>query len=91
MTDFATIAASRQATRLDAIGGRYDTWLLGIACALACLGVVMVGSASIAIAEGRDAGPFYYLVRHLVFLGIGAGLAVAAMRTEMKTVEPVTL
>jgi cell division protein FtsW len=78
---------SRQATRLDEIGGRFDAWLLGIACVLACLGVVMVGSASIAIAEGRDAGPFYYLVRHAIFLCIGAGLAVAAMRTEMKTIE----
>ena len=35
---------ARQATRLDAIGGRFDPWLLGIACTLACLGVVMVGS-----------------------------------------------
>jgi len=78
---------SRQATRLDEISGRYDGWLLGIACVLACLGVVMVGSASIAIAEGRDAGPFYYLIRHVVFLAIGVGLAVVAMRTEMKTIE----
>ena len=78
---------SRQATRLDDIGGRFDPWLLGIACTLACLGVVMVGSASIAIAEGRDAGPFHYLFRHLVFLGFGLGLAYAAMRTEMKTIE----
>ena len=77
----------RQATRLDEIGGRFDPGLLGIACVLACLGVVMVGSASIAIAEGRDAGPFYYLARHIVFLCIGAGLAVTAMRTEMKTIE----
>ena len=78
---------SRQATRLDEIGGRYDPWLLGISCVLACVGVVMVGSASIAIAEGRDAGPFYYLIRHVAFLAIGVGFAITAMRTEMKAIE----
>jgi cell division protein FtsW len=78
---------SRQATRLDEIGGRYDPWLLGISCVLACLGAVMVGSSSIAIAESQNAGPFYYLIRHIVFVAIGAGLAITAMRMEMKTIE----
>ncbi len=56
---------SRQATRLDAIGGRYDPWLLGAAVTLASLGVVMVASSSIEL----EASPFYYLTRHLLFLG----------------------
>ncbi|HEU6455533.1 MAG TPA: putative lipid II flippase FtsW, partial [Roseateles sp.] len=76
-------ATSRQATRLEAINGRYDGWLLGAAVALAALGVVMVASSSIAQASS----PFYYLVRHLLFLGLGLGLAIVAMRTELKTVE----
>ena len=75
-----------QATRLDEIGGRIDPWLLGSAVALACLGVVMVGSAAIA-GGGVDAGPWYFLSRHLVFLCIGLGLATLLMRTELKTVE----
>ncbi|HEY9253409.1 MAG TPA: putative lipid II flippase FtsW [Stenotrophomonas sp.] len=74
---------SRQATRLEAIGGRYDPWLLGAAVALASLGVVMVASSSIELA----ASPFYYLTRHLLFLGVGVGLAFWAMRTELKNVE----
>ncbi|HET6782340.1 MAG TPA: putative lipid II flippase FtsW [Pseudoxanthomonas sp.] len=73
----------RQATRLEAIGGRYDPWLLGVTLALTALGVVMVASSSIAM----DSNPFYYLTRHLVFLGLGIGLAYVAMRTELKTVE----
>ena len=76
-----------QATRLDAIQGRYDPWLLGVSIALACLGVVMVGSSSIAIGEGLDVGPSYFLTRHLIFLAIGIGLAVWMMRTELKSVE----
>ena len=82
MTDTA-----RQATRLDAISGHYDRWLLGVACALACLGVVMVGSSSISIAIDYGVGPFHYLVRHVAFLAVGVGLAVWLMRTELKTVE----
>ncbi len=78
---------SSQATRLDAITGRFDPWLLGVSIALAALGVVMVASSSIAIGEDLEVGPFYFLTRHLVFLVLGSGLAVWAMRTELKTVE----
>ena len=74
---------SRQATRLDSIGGRYDPWLLGAAVALASIGVVMVASSSIELTDS----PFYYLTRHLVFLSIGIGLAFWTMRTELKAVE----
>ena len=80
-------SAVPQATRLDAIHGRFDPWLTGVALALAALGVVMVASSSIAIGEDLDVGPFYFLVRHLVFLGLGLGLAAWAMRTELKTIE----
>ncbi|WP_368562634.1 putative lipid II flippase FtsW [Pseudoxanthomonas sp. UTMC 1351] len=73
----------RQATRLEAIGGRYDPWLLGAALALASLGVVMVASSSIELA----ASPFYYTTRHILFLAAGLGLAWWAMRTELKTIE----
>ncbi|MCC8362521.1 putative lipid II flippase FtsW [Lysobacter sp. A6] len=79
--------ARHQATRLDAIEGRFDPWLLGAAIALASVGVVMVASSSIAIGEGLDVGPFYFLVRHLVFLAVGLGLAGWMMRTELKTIE----
>ncbi|HVI25884.1 MAG TPA: putative lipid II flippase FtsW [Xanthomonadaceae bacterium] len=78
---------NRQATRLDAIPGRFDPWLLGVSVALACFGVVMVASSSIAIGEGMDVGPFYFLSRHLLFLALGAGLALVVMRMELKDVE----
>ena len=55
--------------------GRYDAVAAASALALAAFGVVMVGSSSIAIAEGKGSGPFYYLIRHVMFLGMGAVLA----------------
>ncbi|MDL5365176.1 putative lipid II flippase FtsW [Xanthomonas sp. NCPPB 2654] len=75
--------STRQATRLEAIGGRYDPWLLGAVVALASLGVVMVGSSSIEL----TVSPFYYLTRHLLFLAGGIGLAIWTMRTELKNIE----
>ena len=77
---------ARQATRVDDLGGRFDPWLLGATIALACLGVVMVGSAAIA-GGGVDAPPWYFLSRHLMFLAVGLVLAAIAMRTELKLVE----
>jgi len=74
---------SRQATRLEAIGGHFDKWLLGAIIALTGLGVVMVASSSIALMSS----PFYYLNRHLIFLAVGIVLAGLAMRTELKTIE----
>ena len=77
----------RQAFRLDEIEGRYDRVVFGAAAALAALGVVMVASSSMAVAEGLDVGALHFLSRHLVFLAAGviAGLVVA--RTELRTVE----
>ena len=82
-----TTDRAHQATKLDAITGRFDPVLLLVTLALAGLGVVMVASSSIAIAEGLDVGPFYFLTRHLVFLAIGGGMAWAVMRMELKIVE----
>ena len=81
------VGSTQQATRLDALRGHFDPWLLGIAIALACFGLVMVASSSIAIGEGLGVGPFYFLTRHVLFLAIGIGLAVWLMRTELKLIE----
>jgi cell division protein FtsW len=77
----------QQATRLDALPGRYDPWLIGVAIALACLGVVMVASSSIAVGESLDVGPYYFLIKHLMFLALGASVAGVLMRTELKSIE----
>ena len=86
MSAAATAYNSRQATRVDDIDGRYDPWLLGCSIVLACLGVVMVGSAAVAGA-GMDVGPWYFLTRHVMFLAGGMVLAGLLMRTELKFIE----
>lgn len=67
--------------------GRYDPWLLLAVCALVCIGIVMVASSSIAVADAEGLGPFHYLRRHLVYLGLGTVAAVVAARTELRLLE----
>lgn len=70
----------RQATRFDAITGRFDPWLLACVVALASLGMVMVASSSLAIAESRDLSPLYYFNRHVMFLAVGVAMAFFVMK-----------
>ncbi|NKZ39514.1 putative lipid II flippase FtsW [Oleiagrimonas citrea] len=79
--------SSQQARRREGPRGRYDPVLLLAIVALASIGIVMVASASIAVADGKHIGAFYYLKRHLLFLSLGTVLAVIAMRVELKFVE----
>ncbi len=79
--------ASIQALRRDELPGSFDGGVLIAALLLAGFGCLMVASSSIAIAEGAGAGPGYYLLRHLVFLVLGSGLAIALMATPMEKLE----
>ena len=65
--------AATQAYRLGEVRRHVplDPWLLIPSVLLASLGLVMVGSASLAIAEGQGVGPSHYLLRHAVFLSLG--------------------
>jgi len=78
---------NNQATRRGEATGRYDLSLVLAAMALASLGVVMVASSSIAIADGLHVGPFYYLERHLFFLAIGLAACVFMAKLELSWLE----
>jgi cell division protein FtsW len=80
-------SAGKQATRRHDAPGRYDPQLLVAAIALAGLGVVMVASSSIAVAEGEQIGALHYLYRHLVFLALGVGIALVIARLELGWIE----
>jgi len=83
MFDFDTT----QAKRRQGPRGSFDLWLLVALIGLISVGVVMVTSSSIAVADSQHMGPFYFLKRHLVFLGLGMFAAGVAMRTELKFLE----
>lgn len=60
-----------------------DQWLLGVALALLVLGVVMVGSASITMADRQTGQPFHFLVRQAVYAAAGLLLAWSVLRIRL--------
>ena len=54
---------------------RYDYWLLGAIIALLAIGLVMMGSASSAIAEKQFGQPFYYIWKQTFFIGVALVLS----------------
>ncbi|MGO4701130.1 putative lipid II flippase FtsW [Dyella sp. 2RAB6] len=76
-----------QAKRRQGPQGSFDLPLLIALVGLACVGLVMITSSSIAVADSQHLGAFYFLKKHLMFLGLGMVLAGVAMRTELKVLE----
>jgi cell division protein FtsW len=67
-----------------------DAWVLLPALLLLSIGIVMVGSASIAIAEGHGASTYHYLLRHLLFIAVGISLALVLKVVPMAFLERVS-
>jgi cell division protein FtsW len=76
-----------QAKRRQGPRGSFDLPLLVALVGLASVGVVMVASSSIAVADSQHVGAFYYLKKHLFYLGLGLVVAGMAMRLELKLLE----
>jgi cell division protein FtsW len=76
-----------QAVKRQGPRGSYDLPLLLGLVGLASMGVVMVASSSIAVADSQHIGAFYYLKKHLFYLALGLILAGFAMRVELKLLE----
>src|SRR5579884_587366 len=66
-------------------GWRIDTVLLALVLAIVLLGLVMVTSASISIADRETGHGFYYLDRQLLLAGLGAaaGAVLLLLRTDV--------
>lgn len=62
---------------------RPDRWLLVAVVFLIGLGVLMVGSASISIADKQMGEPFYYFIRQLIYAGMSVFLALLVMRIDL--------
>ena len=78
---------TNQAKRRQGPRGSFDMLLVIALVGLACVGVVMVTSSSIAVADSQHIGPFYFLKKHLLYLSLGVLLGGFAMRTELKLLE----
>jgi len=71
--------------RRRALLPEFDLSLIWVTLTLLSLGLVMVYSASIAIAEaGKWHQPTFFLMRHAVFIGIGIALGATAFQLPMQ-------
>ena len=62
----------------------FDPWVLLLAVSIIFLGLTMVGSASISIAERNNGDPFYYLYRQLTATGLGLFIGSLVLMTPIK-------
>ncbi len=61
----------------------YDVWLMGSVLVLLSLGLVMVASSSVAIADRQLGQPFYYLQRQALFVLAGVALMAGVMKVPL--------
>ncbi|REH38773.1 cell division-specific peptidoglycan biosynthesis regulator FtsW [Paraperlucidibaca baekdonensis] len=52
---------------------------------LFCIGLIMVGSASMGVADANYGNPFYFFTRHLIYLAIGLVAAAVVSQVPMAT------
>lgn len=87
-TDFKNVVVRKRAAML------VDYWLAGALLMLLGIGIVLVSSASITLADRQYGEPLYFLYRHLIFtaLGVGLGLAAASLPLQRwQTLAPLLL
>ena len=77
--------AHRWQDRLERLGP--DTSIIIPALLLIVIGIVMVGSSSVAIAEKHAQSTFYYLIKHMVFLAGGFTLIAACWKLPIRWLE----
>lgn len=74
------IAVRPAATQLPMV----DPWLLFAGLLLLTLGLVMVASASMPIADSQANQPFYYLIRQVIYSGVGLILGLVAFQVPLE-------
>jgi cell division protein FtsW len=65
--------------------GRFtlDVWLLGVVLFLLALGLVMVMSASVSLAERQTGNPFYFMWRQSIFVAVGLALGYGILKIRL--------
>jgi len=62
----------------------FDPWILGISISLLLIGLVMVASSSISIADRLNGEPFYFLYRQMIAASLGIMLGTVVVFTPLK-------
>ena len=85
------MAATAGQARMSGVGStrlpRFDYLLLFAVLTLMALGLVMVASASITLADRELGQPFYYAIRQAVFIGVGVVAGMGVFRLRLMLLE----
>ncbi len=65
----------------------YDRWLLIAAGGLLAIGILMVASSSTVISDRQFGEPFHYLLRQMIYLGMGLMIAMVLIRMPIEYLE----
>ncbi|MCU7959172.1 MAG: putative lipid II flippase FtsW [gamma proteobacterium symbiont of Bathyaustriella thionipta] len=87
MSSSISLQASRGHDSLQVRLARFDFPLLAVALGLLLFGLVMVASASLHLGERNTGDAFYYVIRHLIAMGIGLTAALIVTRIPMDVWE----
>lgn len=60
----------------------YDKWLMGAVLGLVLVGLMMVSSSSVMISSQYFHNPFHFLLRQVIYLGLGFVVALIVMRVD---------
>jgi cell division protein FtsW len=82
-----SLTRGRKAIHEQSLLSQIDLPLLLAVIALLSIGLVMVGSASVALADRQSGQPFYYLYRQMVYIGLGVSLAVPMLHLRLDYLE----
>jgi cell division protein FtsW len=83
----AVLIANRPVRVAGHAAAKWDPWLLWSIAMLLLVGVVMVYSASVSIAQRATGIGFYYILRHLFSVVVGLGCMAVVMRTRARLWE----
>ena len=88
MTDYLharTATATKTKSNHDTL--ELDMWLVGALMTLLSVGLVIMGSASITIADRHFGQPFYYVEHQLVYIAVGLLLTYGILHTRVSVWE----
>lgn len=58
----------------------FDPWFLAAALCLILIGFIMISSASIEVAAVKNSNPFFYMIRHGIFIVLAVSAAIIMLR-----------
>jgi cell division protein FtsW len=85
MSVAAVYPADRSKRRTPALWPNLDHRLLAVLTCIAGVGLVMVASASVSIADKQFADPFFYVKRQAVYFAIGLAAAYAVLNIRLES------